>query len=132
MKHLNKVFIEGRLARDLEVIYNREGEGIAIAKGTIGNTQVRKTEAGWEESTNWIDFKAFGFLAQRFAESMQKGDLILLEGKLIQEKWQTKEGENRSRLVVIAVDGKITAKVRKDVNDNEEVEDDIEDDDVPF
>lgn len=50
----------------------------------------------------WIDVVAFGDLANNIAESVDKGDSIVVTGRLEQQEWTTDSGEKRSAMRILA------------------------------
>jgi len=64
----------------------------------------KRTEAGeWvDDKTLWLDVTFFKQLAENVAESIGKGDLVTVVGKLQTDEWTTEGGEKRSKIVLIA------------------------------
>lgn len=55
------------------------------------------------KETTWILVTAFDGPDQRFAEQhLSKGDLVAIEGRLQQNRWETNDGDKRTSLTVIA------------------------------
>ncbi len=52
------------------------------------------------EEVSFFDVTAYGRQAETLVKYLHKGDPLLVEGKLRQERWQTREGQNRSRVVI--------------------------------
>lgn len=72
--------------------------GTTVAQFSIAST------SGWgdKKKTNWFDVKAFGKTAEFCAKYFYKGCRVAIEYRLEQETWQTKDGENRSKVVLVA------------------------------
>jgi len=64
----------------------------------------RKNDAGeWEDAdTLWLDVTCFKQLAENVAESVMKGDLLIVTGKIRTEQWENEQGEKRSKIAMIA------------------------------
>ena len=61
-----------------------------------------KTKGGWGDgNTTWIEVACFRTLAQHVAQSVRKGDPVLVVGRLRTNVWE-KDGESRERLVLEA------------------------------
>ena len=61
-----------------------------------------KTKSGWSDgNTTWIEVACFRTLAQHVAQSVRKGDPVLVVGKLRTNIWE-KDGQTRERLVLEA------------------------------
>jgi single-strand DNA-binding protein len=61
-----------------------------------------KTKSGWSDgNTTWIEVACFRTLAQHVAQSVRKGDPVLVVGKLRTNVWE-KDGQTHERLVLEA------------------------------
>jgi single-strand DNA-binding protein len=61
-----------------------------------------KTKAGWGDGhTTWIEVACFRTLAQHVAQSVRKGDPVLVVGRLRTNMWE-KDGQTHERLVLEA------------------------------
>lgn len=69
---------------------------------SFGLAMTRKVNG--EKQTTWIDVKAWGTLGENLAAELQKGDRVIVAGKLEQEKWTDKDGKERSKIVLVADD----------------------------
>lgn len=84
-----------RFVRDSEMI---NANGTPLLKGTIASSEKFKDN----ESQLYQDFVSFGKQAEILNKySGKKGNQIYVTGKLKTEKWQDKNGENRSKNVMI-------------------------------
>ena len=95
----NNVSVVGNLTRDPEVRYSQDG--MAIAKFGLAWNRPRK---GDEDDVSFFDVKCFGRLAEHVGECLGKGQRVLVAGRMQQDRWQTEEGQGRSRVEVIADD----------------------------
>jgi single-strand DNA-binding protein len=91
MSDANTLFIQGRLTRDVEVRHTQGG--MAVASFGIASNDKYKDE----ERVCFLDCAAFGKSGEALARFHKKGDAIILQGKLRLEKWQAKDGSNRSK-----------------------------------
>jgi len=92
----NRVIVLANLTRDIELRYTPAGT--AVAKIGIAINDRYKDQ----DKTVFIDVIAFGKLAETCNEYLQKGRQVLIEGKLSQNRWETEEGEKRSKIEIIA------------------------------
>jgi len=53
-----------------------------------------------KESVSFIDCKAWGKTGEIIAQYLRKGNGISVRGDLVQENWEDKQGNKRSKLVV--------------------------------
>ena len=98
MNNLNSVIINGNLTNDCKLERGKSGTaygGFCIAV----NRSVKKGD-NWEEVTSFFGVKAFGKLFESQQPYLTKGANVTVEGSLIQERWETKEGEKRSRIII--------------------------------
>lgn len=98
MNNLNRVIINGNLTTDCKLERGKNGTaygGFCIAV----NRSVKKGD-NWEEVTSFFEVKAFGKLFESQHPYLKKGANVTVDGSLIQERWETKEGEKRSRIVI--------------------------------
>ena len=98
MNNLIRVIINGNLTTDCKLEYGKSGTaqgGFCIAV----NRSVKKGD-NWEEVTSFFEVKAFGKLFESQHPYLNKGANVTVEGSLIQERWETKEGEKRSKIVI--------------------------------
>tara|TARA_R110000824_G_scaffold28928_9_gene96893 strand:+ start:797 stop:1243 length:447 start_codon:yes stop_codon:yes gene_type:complete len=91
MPSFSNITIVGHLARspDLRVT----DQGLDITKFTVAVNH-RKEAA-------FIDCTSFGKAAQNIAKYTDKGDPILINGYIQQERWTAKDGSPRNKLSVI-------------------------------
>lgn len=99
---LPRVAVEGRLVADPELRF--ASTGTAVGSFRLVASDRRKNEAGeWEDAdTLWLPVTCFKKLAENVIESVEKGDLVVVTGKLKTDEWETEHGEKRSRTVMIA------------------------------
>lgn len=98
----NVVSVTGNLTRDAELRATKNDS--FILSFSIAVNERRKQEDGtWKDEPSYFDCKLFGKRAQGAAQYLVKGTKVTVQGKLRQERWQTKDGQNRSA-VLIAVD----------------------------
>lgn len=93
---VNKVILIGRLGADPEVRYFPSGSGVANLR--IATTDGYKDKDGqYVEQTEWHSVAVFGKLAEIAEKYLKKGSLVYIEGKLHTEKWQDKEGKEKTK-----------------------------------
>lgn len=123
------MFVEaGNLVSEPDLQYSNKGN--AWVRFTIAVNRHK------EDDGHFFDCKAFNEQAENIAESFNKGDRLLVSGRVDHERWETKDGDKRSRHVVIARE--VGRSVRWDVlprpgdPDFAPSGDDDDDDEVPF
>jgi single-strand DNA-binding protein len=89
--YYNKVILVGRLTRDPEARMTTTGS--AVASFTLAvDRPVRPSEG--QRTTDFIRIVAFNKLADFVRLYLKKGQLVLVEGELRINKWQSRDGAN--------------------------------------
>jgi len=90
--------IVGNITADPDLRFTTSGQ--AVANFTVASTaRVYDREAGvWKdaENTTFLRCAAWRSVAQNVAETLHKGDRVLVAGRLIQNSYETKEGDKRT------------------------------------
>ncbi len=101
MASLNKVFLIGRLTRDPDLRYIPSGA--AVVSFGLATSRVYTTQSGEKkEEVCFVRVVAWGRQAEVCNQYLNKGRLILVEGRLQYRSWETPEGGKRSTLEVRA------------------------------
>lgn len=111
---LNKVLLEGRLAKDPVLRFLPSGK--PVAEVTLANNKPYKTDEGWKEKTSFIEAKAYGSVGEAMVEKLSKGDRIVIEGELVQEIWE-KDGKKVSKLRVVIDNFRILQKIEREAQE---------------
>jgi single-strand DNA-binding protein len=94
----------GNLTRDPELRYLQSGSAI-VKFGLAVNRRYRKSNSQeWEEETTFVDVEGWGKRAETFNQYMNKGRPVFVEGRLRLDRWETKDGQKRSKLLVVMED----------------------------
>ena len=101
MATLNKVFLIGRLTRDPELRYT--AGGTAVADLNLAVSQKFTSKSG-EQKDNvvFVNITVWAKQAEACSEYLFKGSSLFVEGRLQLDMWESKEGQRRSRLRVVA------------------------------
>jgi single-strand DNA-binding protein len=108
MAHLNKVLLIGRLTRDPEVRSFSNGGKVASFGFAINNR--KKDGSGeWVDDPCFIDMAAFNAnqgrkLADIVEEYFAKGKQAYVEGRLVLEQWDDKNGGGKRSKLKVVVD----------------------------
>jgi len=92
----NRVILIGTLTRDPEVRYNPKGERVARMTVAVPDGRDSKT------STDYFDVLIFLRDQESPVEKIQKGQWVLVEGKVKQRRWETPEGQSRTKVEIMA------------------------------
>ena len=97
----NHVNITGNVTRDPELIFTQDGK--AIAKFSIAYNHWNPNQDE-EKPASFFNVVAFGQLAENAADTVTKGSRVAVTGELKQNKWLDPDGNEQSRVEVVARD----------------------------
>lgn len=103
MSYFNKVILVGRITRDPEIRFTTSGRSVANFNLAV-NRPTRQEVSDDQQTTDFIRIVAFNKLADFAKTYLKKGQLILVEGELRLQKWQAKDGTNRTTAEIWARD----------------------------
>lgn len=96
---INSVTLIGNLVRDAELKYTNSG--MAISNFSIAvNRSKKQTDGNYVDEASFIDCTLFGKRAEALNQYLVKGQKIGVSGSLVQDRWTTDSGENRSKISV--------------------------------
>lgn len=99
--NVNRVFLAGHLTRDPEPRYLPSGT--AVASFGMAINRKWKGEGGEDkDEVCYVEIVFFGKRAEVISEYFKKGSPIFVEGRLKFEQWESKDGQKRSTLKVVA------------------------------
>ena len=91
----NHTTIVGNLVEDPELRFTNTG--IAVANMRVAVTQRVQQDGQWRDGdTSFFKVNVWRGQAEHLAESLGKGDRVMVTGRLRQRSWETPEGEKRS------------------------------------
>lgn len=104
MKNINQLMITGNIVRDMsEGDFRYTQGGMAIAKISIACNDVKKDQAGnWVDDPSFFDVSIFGKAAENLRPYLTKGQGIIICGRLKQNRWTDQNGQNHSKIDILA------------------------------
>jgi single-strand DNA-binding protein len=91
----NHTTIVGNLVDDPELRFTNTG--IAVANMRVAVTQRIQQDGEWRDGdTSFLKVNIRRGQAEHLADSLTKGDRVMVTGRLRQRSWETPEGEKRS------------------------------------
>ena len=96
----NNVRLVGNLTRDPELRYTNGGQAVA-SFGLACNRRYQQN-GEWKEQTSFFNIVAWGQLGENAAQSLAKGARIIVSGRLDQRSYETKDGESKSSVEIVA------------------------------
>ena len=101
MANFNKVMLMGNLTRDPELKYLPSGMAVTNLGLAVNRTWTDRESGEKREEVCFVDLEAWGRTAETMNEYLQKGRTVFIEGRLRQQRWETDDGQNRSKHVVV-------------------------------
>ena len=130
---MNKVFIIGRITSDLATTQTQTG--LSICKFSVAYNEKFNNV----EKAHFFNCTAFKQTADFIVARCKKGGRIAIDGKLIQNTWENKEGQKRSSVEINVFSVKPidwadqqTEVQSQQKTQNEPQENPFSDDDIPF
>lgn len=90
---MNIIALTGNAVKDVELRYTPSGT--AVGKGTIAVRRDFKDKQSGQYETDFINFTAFGKLAETMSNFIAKGDKFGVNGKLQIDVWENDEGKKQ-------------------------------------
>lgn len=112
MASLNKVFLMGNLTRDPELRYTQSGTALA-SFGVAVSRNWTSQDGEKKEDVCFVDITMFGKRAEIISEYFSKGSPIFVEGRLQFSQWESKDGQKRNALRVVAEDFQFIGQTKK-------------------
>lgn len=99
---VNNITVLGNITRDPELRFTPNGTAVASFGLAVNRNIQNKNSGEWETQVDFFNVTAWYKLAENCAESLSKGDRVLISGRLSQDSWESKEGQKRSAVKIIA------------------------------
>ncbi len=109
MANVNKVLFIGRLTRDPETRNFPSGGKVVQFGFAVSNRKKDQQTGQWVDEPMFIDTKIYGSAessrqADLAAQSLRKGHQVFLEGHLVMETWDDKNGGGKRSKHVLVVE----------------------------
>jgi single-strand DNA-binding protein len=98
---LNRVILLGYLTRDPELRYTPTGSPVSRFSIAI-NRVYTATNGEKREEVSFIPIVVWGKQAENCNQYLNKGRLVLIDGRLRQRSWESQQGEKRNIIEVVA------------------------------
>ena len=97
-----EVTLRGHIGHDPNLLTGA-GKQSFLRLNVASTPRIRTREGEWADgATQWFAVKLFGTFAEHVAQSVRKGDPVLVRGRLEHEEYQTRDGEDRWTAVIVA------------------------------
>jgi single-strand DNA-binding protein len=102
MANGNTVTIIGNVTRDPELRFTPSGQANVRFGVAVNRRWQDRNSNEWQEQTSYFDVVCWREMAENVAESLPKGARVLVTGRLEQRQYETREGEKRNVVEIIA------------------------------
>lgn len=99
MATLNVVMLIGNLTRDPES--KQAGEHTVASFSIAVNRRSKGADGQQKDDVSYVDCEAWNKTAGLVMQYLTKGKPVLVQGSLKQERWETQDGQKRSRMKVV-------------------------------
>lgn len=97
---INNLNISGNLCRDAQLRQTQNGFSVLGFSVAVNERKKNAQTGEWEQYPNYIDCSMFGTRAEKLAQYLLKGVKVSITGRIHQDRWETNEGQKRSKLGV--------------------------------
>lgn len=106
---LNRVILMGRLVADPELKTTNTGISVTSFRIAVDRSYVK---AGAERQSDFFDIVAWRSSAEFVCRNFTKGSLIAVDGQLQSRQYETKDGQKRTAIEVVADNVSFTGERR--------------------
>jgi len=100
MVSYNKVILIGNLTKDPEIRYTPSGTPVTSFRLAVNHRYKQGEE--FKEEVCFIDVVVFGKQAEACGQYLGKGSSVIVDGRLQERRWETEDGQKRSKHEVVA------------------------------
>ena len=121
MTDLNHVVLIGRLTQDLgndESSFGYLPNGQARANVCIAVNRSKKQGDEWINEVFYFEVAIFGKTAENLKPYLLKGKQICVDGHLKQDRWKDQQGNNRSKISIVAENVQLLGGKSEDTTQN--------------
>ena len=97
---LNLSLIEGRLTRNPELYYTKNG--IALCKLTLAVNSRYKSGDKFVDNVSYISVDSWNKVAENCSKYLKKGNLVRVKGRLKQSSYMSKDGQKKNKTSIEA------------------------------
>lgn len=102
---INRVNITGNLTRDCEVRELQSGSYALEFGVAVSDRRKNQATGEWEDVPNYVNVTEFASserLMRWHQRELRKGAKVAIDGRLRYSSWETKDGQRRNKLDVVA------------------------------
>lgn len=99
--NLNKVFLLGNLTRDPELRHTAQGTSVANFSIAVNRTY-KGVDGDFKKETSYFNIIVWGKTGENCAKFLTKGRPVLVEGRLQNRSFETRDGQKRTITEIVA------------------------------
>jgi len=136
MPSLNKVTVIGNVGSEPEMRFTPNGR--PVTSFSVATNWVYTTPEGErKQETEWFNVVAWNRLAEQCNQFLAKGRLVYAEGRIHTRSWEGQDGQQHSRMEVIAnrvifLDRRASTSLPEEKAEDGGVVAELEPEDIPF
>ena len=100
MNDLNSVLLEGRLTKDPDLKYMNNGTALCQLSLAVNRRWKQNNED--REEVSFVEVYCWGKLGETCQQYLVTGRGVRGTGRLKQDRWESKEGQKREKVTVVA------------------------------
>ena len=98
--NLNKIFIVGNLTKDPESRTLPSGQ--TLATFSVATNRIWNKDGAKQQDTQFHNVVVFGKMAETCAKYLNKGKMVLVEGRIQTRSWDAQDGTKKYRTEILA------------------------------
>lgn len=106
----NAMVIAGNVTQVPELRYSHSGLAVLNFSVAVNRRWTNRQTGELEESVHFQRVTAWDRLAENVANSIDRGDRVMVTGRVETQSWETPEGESRSNSILVADEVGISLK----------------------
>lgn len=97
--------VAGNMTHDPELRFTQSGRAVcSISVAYADRIKDDATGKYKDGPTVYYEIQAWGNLAENICQALQRGDRVVAEGRWEEQQWVNKDGEDKTRVVLVARD----------------------------
>jgi len=118
MNSLNSILLEGNLTHAPES--KQLPKGSTVCNFTVASNRFYKLGESFQKEVSFFDVETWSGLAERCSGELDKGRGVRVVGRLKQDRWIDTEGQQRSKIKIVAEHVEFKPQFNKDDKDGEQ------------
>jgi len=129
--NLTHAIISGRCSKDPELKYTEKGTPVLTFSIAV-NKPYKKPSGEWKNAVSFFEIVTFGAYAENIKNRLKKGFGVFVSGELVEQRWSTNEGQNKSKIKITAKNIQVLSRDESAEQESSEPSEPNEDEEIPF